>query len=73
MKVSYKGFDLEVKREQAMGGWEQLYFTAVRKSDRWFFIDGFEDSGETIRDKIKQLKESVDDYLQNPKDYEEND
>lgn len=71
MKVIYKGFEIEVKRDQALGGWDQLYYTVTRLSDMWFMIDSFEDSGETVHNRIRQLKEYVDDYIKNPKDYED--
>lgn len=70
MKVEYKGFEIKVWREQALGGWDNLYFYICRISDGWFLQDAFTTGSDTVRDYIKYMKETVDDYLKNPKDYE---
>lgn len=69
MKLIYKGFEIEVEREKCLAGYSMLYFTVMELDTLWFLVDSFEDSSETIREKIKQMKEIVDDYLKNPKDY----
>jgi hypothetical protein len=56
--VQYKGYELEAKREQCLGGWGMLYFTIYK--DNFECVSSFEDSEEKVRDKIKQLKEMVD-------------
>jgi len=40
-----------------------LYFNVVRKSDRWYFIDSFENSDEKVKDMVKSLKEDVTDAI----------
>jgi hypothetical protein len=50
MKVSYRGYPL-------------LYFSIFRKSDGYEATSGYEDSAETIPDKIAQLRERVDNEL----------
>jgi hypothetical protein len=70
MKINYKDFEIEVKREQCLGGWSMLYFTVITPTG-YYLIDTFEDSSEKVRDKISQLKEVVNDYLENPQNYED--
>ena len=60
MKVDYKGYDIEVTREKSCAGYMLLYFNIFRKSDGYECLSSFEDSEETVRDKIAQLKERID-------------
>lgn len=71
MKSHYKGFELEAHREKCLGGWSMLYYSAVRESDGWEIISSFMDSSDTVREIIKDLKQSIDDYLLHPEDWEE--
>ena len=71
MKVKYRGFEIDVKREQAMGGWDSLYYTVIRIEDRWIWQDSFRDSDMPVRELIQELKESVDEYHKDPSAYEE--
>jgi hypothetical protein len=71
MKRNYKGFEINVRREKCLGGWPMLYFDIFRLSDGWHFVGNFEDSRETVKDKIKQCREMVDDYFENPQEYED--
>jgi len=71
MKVNYKGFEVYAKREKALGGGDNLYFYIMRKSDGYFLSDGFTTGDDTVKDYIGYLKESVDDFLKNPQDWEE--
>ena len=66
MKVDYKGFEIEAKRERALGGWDNLYFYIMRVSDGWFMGDGFTEGEDKIEDFIGYLKERVDTYLKDP-------
>jgi len=63
MKINYRGHTIEVCREKCLGGWELLYYNVFRISDGLECINDFEDSAEKVRDKIKQLKECVDEEL----------
>lgn len=71
MKVNYKGFEITAEREKALGGWDSTYFTVVRKSDDWFMIDSFTEATDPIKEIINDLKASVDEYLENPEEWEE--
>jgi tRNA A37 N6-isopentenylltransferase MiaA len=70
MKVTYKGFDIIAEREKCMAGYDLLYYR-ILSPDEEFIVDSFEDSAETVREKIKQLKETVDDYLENSEYYKD--
>jgi hypothetical protein len=48
-----------------------IYYTVVRESDGWFLEDSFCDTADTIRTMTQAMKYRIDDYLQNPKEYEE--
>ena len=70
MKVTYKGFIIDVKRDWAIGGWENIYYSAYRISDGWCLEESFTNSAEMVKDLIEEMKELVDLYLENPKDYD---
>lgn len=59
MKVKYKGYEIDVSRESSLGGCSMIYYTVTRMSDGYECLCSFEDSSETVRDKIKQLKERI--------------
>lgn len=59
MKTKYRGYEIDVTREKCMGGWSQLYFSAFSEDGRECITD-FEDSSETVRDKVSQLKTRID-------------
>lgn len=71
MKVKYKGFEISAEREKALGGWENLYYYVMREEDGWFLIDNFTTGSDTIPEMINYLREMVDDYFENPQDYED--
>lgn len=54
-----------------MAGYSLLYYTAYRLSDGWMMIDSFSDCEDTVRDYMKSLKQNIDDYYENPEDWEE--
>ncbi len=70
MVVKYRDFEIEAEREQSLGGWSCIYYTVIHK-DGWFLEDSFYESGDKIRDFVNDLKLLVDDYYENPNDYEE--
>jgi hypothetical protein len=63
MTTIYKGYKLEVNREQCMAGYSMLFFNITREKDGYECLSSFEDSAEKIRDKINELKERVDNEL----------
>lgn len=70
MKTIYKGFEINVEREKSLGGWDALYYYVMDLKTGYMLIDSFSDSDDTVREQIKYLKEVVDRYLENPKDWE---
>jgi len=60
MKTTYRGHEIDVHRDMCLGGWQMLYYSIFRLSDGFECVSGFEDSAETVRDKIKQFKERID-------------
>ncbi|MCY8549449.1 hypothetical protein MOD25_05965 [Bacillus haynesii] len=70
MKVNYRGFEIEAKREKALGGWDSIYYTVMHEDDGWFLEDNFYECEDVIEDFVNDLKKLVDDYLENPSDYE---
>ena len=71
MKSIYRGHEIEVTRDRCLGGWQQMYYSIFRVSDGYECLSGFEDSAETVRDKMKQLKERVDAELKEADPWEE--
>lgn len=59
MKTQYKGYEIDVSREPSLGGCSMIYYTITRMSDGYECLCSFEDSSETVRDKIKHLKERI--------------
>jgi|SRR5271157_4238996 len=66
MIVKYRGFDIDVKREECMAGYKLTYFSVFRESDGWELTSGYSDSGDTVRDWIKWMRERVDGFIGNP-------
>lgn len=60
MKAKYKGYDIEVKRDDCLAGYSLLYYSILK--DGYEYDYRFEDSNETIHDAIEYLKKDVD-YL----------
>lgn len=64
MKTIYKGCEIDVTREQCLGGYKMLFYSVF---DNGFEVtSGFSESNDTVRDYIKLLKTVVDDYKENP-------
>ncbi len=66
LKVEYKGFEISARREQSLGGWDNLYFHIMRLSDGWFMEDSFTEGDDEIEDFIGHLKKRVDAYCDDP-------
>lgn len=63
MIAHHRGYEISVKREECLGGWDMLYFYIMRESDGKFMIDAFEDSAETVPDQMKYMKQRIDNEL----------
>jgi len=68
LKEVYRGHELEVKREQAMGGWDNLYYSAYRVRDGYGAIDSFTSDESPLADFMKELKEMLDERMKEVKE-----
>jgi hypothetical protein len=73
VKTVYKGYEIDVHRDKCLGGWSQLYYSIFRISDGFECLSSFEDSAETIRSMIKNLKERIDNEENEADPWGEND
>lgn len=73
MKTIYRGHEINVKREKCLGGWDMLFYSIFRLSDGYEVDSGFENSFEKVNDKIGQMKKTVDDEIEHPENYEDED
>jgi hypothetical protein len=66
MKVEYKGFDIDVAKEECLAGYKLTYFSVFRKSDGWELTSGYSDDNDTVRTWIGMLKTRVDGFILMP-------
>jgi hypothetical protein len=64
MKTNYKGYKITAERDQAMGGWTNIYFSVYREKDGLLIEDSFTSGDEKIRDMIKYMKHRVDQFIE---------
>ena len=68
MKTNYKGYEIDVFREESLGGEDMIYWSVFRDSDGMEMTSGFEyylDFGN-IRRLTKHLKSRVDNWFNLP-------
>jgi hypothetical protein len=70
MIVNYKGFEIDVRREECMAGYDLVYRNVFRTEDGWQFWGDYCDDGDTVRTHIKSMKFQIDEYLKDPEQYE---
>jgi hypothetical protein len=70
MKVKYKGFEIDVKREKCMAGYDLVYRYVYRIEDGWEFWADYSDDADTIQTHIKSMKFQIDNYLKDQEQYE---
>jgi hypothetical protein len=63
MKVEYKGYELEAKRESCWSGWDNIYFNVFRKSDGLEVICDFTEEERPVADVMAMLKGRVDEFI----------
>lgn len=61
MKVIYRNCDIKSSREEALGGWSEVYWSAFRKSDGYEIASGF--GGGTVRECFADMKRAVNEFL----------
>lgn len=60
MKAHYRGYTISAKRERALGGWDNLYYSIYRDSDGREMVCNFTTGEDTVRDYILYMKERID-------------
>ena len=70
MIINYKGFEIDVRREKCMAGYNLVYRNVFRISDGYQLWGDFSDDEDTIRTHINCMKFHIDEYLKDPKQYE---
>lgn len=69
MKITYRDWELNVTRDQCLGGWEMIYYQAYSPEGTEVICD-FTEEQTTVRQFMQTLKSIVDDIISNPKDYD---
>lgn len=69
MKIIYKGFEIEAKRDRCLGGWDVVAYS-VFSSGGYEVTSGVSDADDPIRIYIRDLKALVDEYLEFPERFE---
>ena len=71
MKTNYRGCEIEVYREEPMTKskcGEFLVFSIMK--DGFEITSGFSEGKESVRDFMNGLKSTVDDFIENPSEWE---
>lgn len=69
MKRIYRGHQIDCKRERALGGWDNLYYSVFRLSDMYEVTSGFTTGSDRVVDYIKYMKENVDSFIADPREW----
>jgi hypothetical protein len=64
MKEDYRGYEIEVTREESLGGWDNTYFNAYRISDGLEVICNFSEGEDTLEDWMGWMKDRVDQFIE---------
>jgi hypothetical protein len=70
IQTTYKGFKLEVSREPSLTGDLMIFYSAFRQNDQWCLDDGCSEQ-TSLRSVMTDLKLTVDEYLENPENFED--
>lgn len=60
--IQYKGFDITITKEESIWHEVECYYSAYKLDDGWTLASGHFDIEESIEDKVKELKDLIDDY-----------
>jgi hypothetical protein len=72
VKIVYRGHEIDVRREQCMGGWSNLYYSIFRVSDGYECTSGFTEDTSSVRTYMGYMKERVDAELSEADPWGEN-
>jgi hypothetical protein len=70
MKTNYKGYEIEVVREECMAGYDLVYYSVYRISDGLEVIADFTETADTVPFLIKCMKDRVDEFIETEGDSE---
>ena len=70
MKTNYRGFTIEAYRDKSLTGLVLIFYSIFRTKDQKEFDAGFSYSDGTVRDFIKEMKCCLDDFFNNPNEYD---
>lgn len=51
---------IDARREKALGGHDNIYYSVTRQDDGLIALDGFYDGGITVREAIADLRAEID-------------
>lgn len=71
MIIKYKGFEIDVRRENCMAGYDLIYRDVFRIDDGYQLWGDYSDDSDTVRTHIKMMKFQIDEYLKDPKKWKE--
>ena len=66
----YKGFTCRASREPSITGDLEVFYSITRKNDGWVLAEGL-DYTNNLRSAKTDMKITVDDYFENPEEYED--
>jgi hypothetical protein len=75
VELIYRDYKIDVHRDNSLGGDSYLYYSiySVEDSNKPCLADSFTSGEDTVKEYIEYMKARVDDYYENPQDYEWND
>ena len=71
MKVTYRGHEIEAKREKCLAGYRLLYFSVFRVSDGYECVSSYTTGDDTPAEMVGYLKSRVDAELASPTPWDE--
>jgi hypothetical protein len=72
IEYKYRGFTVCVQKEESLGGWDYIYYQ-IYDSDGMEVVCTFTEDSTNIRSFAKGLKATVDDIIENPEYYYDED
>ena len=69
-KTLYKGFEINISRERSLGG-DMYWYYHIIEPNGVFIVESFTCSDDPYETMLEDMKFIVDDYIENPEDYED--
>jgi hypothetical protein len=74
MKIIYRGFEINVFRDDSLSGDDYLYYSIYSvNNDKPCLADSFTSGSDTVEEYVGYMKNRIDSYYENPQDFEWND